>query len=167
MSASVHPASDSVLSDNSVQSRDKPAMGVGHGSAGTATQPAPEAGRPGAPPRGPLARKLAGKVDLRLSGDLREALREAAKRKGVTDGAFVRSLVADAVGAKASTDRESGIRKREPSEVAIRIAQAVRELGAAHVPLSSLPPDIPAAKGHLARCREVLIPIMREEARDA
>jgi hypothetical protein len=163
MSAPVHAASDTGVSDNSVQNRDKPAMAVGHSRA--VIQPAPGRVLPGAPPRGPLASKLAGKVDLRLSGILREAVRSAAKEKGLTDGAYIRTILADHLGAEAPADRASGLRKREPSELAVRIAAAVRELGAAYTPLAQQPPDIAGAKGHLARVRETLLPIMREESR--
>lgn len=171
MSASVHTASDTGVSDNLSQRGVKPAMAVGH--CGTAIQSAPaRAGDvlPGAPPRGPQkprADLLAGKIDVRLSGPLRRDLSAAAKAKGLTDGAYVRTLIADALGAAAPSDRTTAPRKREPSDTLVALAAAVREIGAAHGPLSRQPPDVTAAKGHLAAAREGLAMLIRVEARDA
>jgi hypothetical protein len=169
MSASIHTASDTRVSDNLSQQGIKPAMAVGH--QGSAIQSAPTIGGvlPGVSPRGPgrpRADLLAGKIDVRLSGLLRQHLSAVAKAKGVTDGAYVRTLIADALGAAAPSDRMTAPRKREPSDTLVALAAAVREIGAAHGPLSRQPPDVTAAKVHLASAREGLAALIRVEARD-
>jgi hypothetical protein len=117
----------------------KPAMAVGH-TACAATPPPPGSVLPGATPRGPLSakpdfRKLASKVDVRLSGPLRAALTEAAKAAGATDGAFIRGLVADALGIEAKADRASGPRQRIPDADLVVLSGLIRDVGALYAPV--------------------------------
>ena len=162
MSALVRTASDTLVSDNLVGEEVKPAMACRTLRADS--QPAP-GGRvlPGGSPRGPRADLLAGKVDLRLSGVLRAAVRTAAKSQGLTDSAFIRTLIADHFGAEAAADRASG--RRIPSELAQRVAQAVREIGAAYAPLSAQRPDVAEVKERLGAARQALLAVMKEESR--
>ncbi|MHC2086502.1 hypothetical protein [Methylobacterium sp. CM6244] len=119
----------------------KPAMAVGHAPrAALQSPPVPGGSLPGAMPRGPQVpaaidrRKLASKVDVRLTGPLRGALTEAAKAAGVTDGAYVRRLVADALGLDAEADRGSGPRQRIPDADLMVLAGLVREVGSLYGP---------------------------------
>lgn len=140
----------------------KPAMAVGHGSA--ATPPPPGVGLPGATPRGPQVpaaidrRKLASKVDVRLTGPLRGALTEAAKQAGVTDGAYVRRLVADALGLDAEADRGSGPRQRIPDADLMILSGLVREVGGLYAPARSGKADEVIAG--LDRVRAALVPMV-------
>lgn len=140
----------------------KPAMAVGHGSA--ATPPPPSVGLPGAPPRGPQSppapnhRKLASKVDVRLTGPLRGALTEAAKAAGVTDGAYVRRLVADALGLDAEADRGSGPRQRIPDADLMILAGLIREVGGLYPAARSGKADEVIAG--LDRVRAALVPMV-------
>jgi len=73
-------------------------------------------------------------VDVRLTGPLRSALTEAAKRAGVTDGAFLRNLVADALGVEAAADRVSAPRQRIPDADLAVLAGLVRDIGGLYAP---------------------------------
>jgi hypothetical protein len=99
-------------------------------------------------------------VDVRLTAPLRAALTAAAKREGVTDGALIRRLVADALGVEAEADRASGPRVRIPPEEQAVLAGALRDLGALYEPLSR--PTVPAAevKAGLDRIRAAIMPVV-------
>lgn len=118
----------------------KPAMAVGHAPrAALQSGPVPGLSLPGALPRGPQpsaidARKLASKVDVRLSGQLRNALSAAAKRNGVTDGAYVRRLVADALGLDVEADRGSAPRQRIPDADLLVLSGLIRQVGGLYGP---------------------------------
>ncbi len=164
--SSTHSASDTRVSDkfSKVQQEMevKPAMAVGHASA--ATQPHPGLVLPGAPPRGPReGRELAAKVDLRMTPVLREAVRARAAAEGVSDGALIRRVLADALGAEASADRESGKRPRLPPEELAVLAGVVRQLGAVWGPLSL--GRISEAREGVERARTALIPLVMRLSR--
>jgi hypothetical protein len=65
-----------------------------------------------------------------LTAPLREALTAAAKAEGITDGAWIRALVADRLGLAAAQDRVSGPRQRIPDEDLVVLAGIVRDAGA-------------------------------------
>ncbi|SDM68730.1 hypothetical protein SAMN05216360_103112 [Methylobacterium phyllostachyos] len=144
----------------------KPAMAVGHAPhAAPQSPPASGGSLPGALPRGPQPaapdyRKLASKVDVRLTAPLRAALTAAAKAEGVTDGALIRRWVADALGLDAEADRASAPRVRIPPEEQAVLAGALRDLGALYEPLSR--PSVPAdeVKAGLDRIRSAVMPIV-------
>lgn len=158
------PTSDVQSSDTMEKMRVKPAMAVGH--ADRQSPPVSGGSLPGATPRGPHQpaaidhRKLASKVDVRLTAPLRAALTAAAKREGVTDGALIRRWVADALGLDADADRASAPRVRIPPEEQAVLAGALRDLGALYEPLSR--PVVPAAevKTGLDRIRAAVMPIV-------
>lgn len=163
--------SDVVSSDIQSVDRVKPAMAVGQTtSAAPQSPPVPVASLPGALPRGPQPaaidpRKLASKVDVRLTAPLRAALTEAAKREGVTDGALIRRLVADALGVEAEADRASAPRVRIPPAELEALSTAVREIGALHQ-AAALGRSEEILAG-LDRVRAVLIPVCVGLARAA
>ena len=118
-----------------------------------------EGSLPGAPPRGPHQptapdhRRLAVRFDLRISPDLRERLKAAAERQGVSDGAYLRNLIATAVGVEGEA---APPRVRIPTADLDAISTAVRELGALHQP-ASLGRWGDVLAGH-ERIRQLLIP---------
>lgn len=143
----------------------KPAMAVGHAAHAAPQSVATAPSLPGALPRGPQPaapdyRKLASKVDVRLTAPLRAALTAAAKAEGVTDGALIRRWVADALGLDAEADRASAPRVRIPPEEQAVLAGALRDLGALYEPLSR--PSVPAdeVKAGLDRIRAAVMPIV-------
>lgn len=155
--------SDKSASDNFSRNEIKPAMAVGHRVPGSDLQsPSVPAGLlPGATPRGPLKpdhRRLASKVDVRLSGKLRAALTAAAKADGVTDGAWIRNLVADRLGVAAADDRASGPRQRIPDEDLVVLSGLVRDAGALYAQVQARRPHdvLPL----LDRIRTSLIPMV-------
>ncbi|AWI91779.1 hypothetical protein C0214_20270 [Methylobacterium sp. DM1] len=155
MQTSDVPPSD-IVSGNGV----KPAMAVGQSSA-IQSPPVPVGSLPGALPRGPQPaapdyRKLASKVDVRLTAPLRAALTAAAKREGVTDGALIRRLVADALGVEAEVDRASAPRVRIPPAELEALSNCVREIGIA-TQQATLGQTDEVIKS-LGRIRGVLIP---------
>lgn len=101
-----------------IESRDKPGMG------GKTAQvaPAPDARLPGATPRGPLQKKppapppLGAFLGVKLTDDLRQALRRRALSEGLSDGAWVRRLMLDALSIESDLDRASA--KVPPEELA-------------------------------------------------
>ncbi|KQO45256.1 hypothetical protein ASF08_23530 [Methylobacterium sp. Leaf85] len=101
---------------------------------------------------------MASKVDVRLTGPLRGALTEAAKAAGVTDGAYVRRLVADALGLDAEADRGSGPRQRIPDADLIILAGLIREVGGLYPAARSGKADEVIAG--LDRVRAALVPMV-------
>jgi hypothetical protein len=112
-------------------------------------------------PRGPQkidARKLGSKVDVRLTAPLREALTAAAKAEGITDGAWIRALVADRLGLAAAQDRVSGPRQRIPDADLAVLSDLVREAGGLYA-------QVKAGRPHdvlpiLDRIRTSLVPMI-------
>ncbi len=148
----------------------KPAMAVGQATPAAPHSDGGPSSLPGAPPRGPQppavdAKRLASKVDVRLTAPLRAALTAAAQKEGVTDGALIRRLVADALGVEAETDRASAPRVRIPPAELEALATAVREIGALHQAAALGRSDEVLAG--LDRVRAVLIPVCVGLARAA
>lgn len=98
-----------------MQSENKIEPGMGCRTLSDAQRPPPEAGLPGDAPRGPLkpARKpapypLPWKVDIRLTDELRAALRKRALDEGITDSACARRILLRALGLESDLDNRTG-----------------------------------------------------------
>lgn len=90
--------------------RDKPGMG---GQTRSDTQRPHGAGLAGALPRAPLKpvappRPLPMKIDIRLTDELRTALRRRAMDEGVTDSACARRILLRALGLESDLDTKTG-----------------------------------------------------------
>lgn len=143
----------------------KPAMAVGHAPrAAPQSVPVPVPSLPGATPRGPLTpaaidpRKLASKVDVRLTAPLRAALTAKAKAEGVTDGALIRRLVADALGIEALEDRVSGPRQRIPDADLVVLSSLIRDVGGLYAPVRA--GQVPEVLAGLDGIRAALVPMV-------
>lgn len=82
--------------------------------------PVPGDARPGATPRGPLTKPppppLGAYFGVKLTDDLRVAVRRRALSEGLSDGAWVRRLMLDALAIESDLDRASA--KVPPEELA-------------------------------------------------
>lgn len=88
---------------------DKPGMGCR--TLSDAQRPPAEAGQPGALPRGPrkpAPYPLPWKIDIRLTDELRTALRGRAIEEGITDSACARRILLIALGLESDLDRKTG-----------------------------------------------------------
>ena len=88
---------------------DKPGMGSRTSSDNAQRLPT-VAGLPGDAPRGPQRTQppLPSKIDLRLTEELRGALRKKAIAEGVTDSAMARRILLRALGLESDLDNRSG-----------------------------------------------------------
>lgn len=120
---------------------------------GAETAPRPVRRPPGLPVR----------FVTRISRELSGAIADAARREGVTAGAFVRRLLLERVAMQSAADARSGRPVRRPDDDAAAIAAAIRELAAVNAALAMK--DIPAARLSLTTVRAILIPLVIRQAR--
>ncbi|NEU12486.1 hypothetical protein G3T14_10100 [Methylobacterium sp. BTF04] len=99
----------------------------------------------------------------RISRELSGAIADAARRDGVTAGAFVRRMLLERVAIQSAADARSGRPVRQPDDDAAAIAAAIRELAAVNAAISMK--DLAAAKMSLTTVREILIPLVIRQAR--
>ncbi|WP_204262766.1 hypothetical protein [Methylobacterium sp. BTF04] len=118
-----------------------------------ATEPRPVRRPPGLPVR----------FVTRISRELSGAIADAARRDGVTAGAFVRRMLLERVAIQSAADARSGRPVRQPDDDAAAIAAAIRELAAVNAAISMK--DLAAAKMSLTTVREILIPLVIRQAR--
>ncbi|WP_411901630.1 hypothetical protein [Methylorubrum thiocyanatum] len=93
----------------------------------------------------------------RMSGDLSAAVAEAARRDGLSAGAWVRRLLLDRVGMQSPQDAKSNRPIRRPDADQAEIAAAVRALAGLSAALSVH--DEAAARERLQEARAHLIPL--------
>lgn len=94
----------------------------------------------------------------RMSRELGDAVAAAARRDGLTAGAWVRRLLLERVGLQSDLDTRSGRPIHLPAEEVAAISAAVRELASVNAAITLK--DAPAAKAGLDRARHLLIPIL-------
>jgi hypothetical protein len=93
-----------------------------------------------------------------MSGDLSEAVSSAARREGLTAGAYVRRLLLQRVGMQSAKDARSGRPVRKPEADQAAIAAAIRELASVNAALSLR--DEAGARQGLHQARSLLIPLV-------
>ena len=99
----------------------------------------------------------------RMSRPLGDAIAAAARRDGVTKGAWVRRLLLDRLDLRSDPDTRSGRPSYLPAEEIAELSAAVRELASVNFAIAA--GDIVAAKAGLDRARGHLIPILMRQSR--
>lgn len=94
----------------------------------------------------------------RMSRDLADAIAVAARRDGLTAGAWVRRLLMERVALRSDLDARSGRPVHLPKEEVTAISAAIRELASVNAAITLK--DGPAARAGLDRARGLLIPIL-------
>lgn len=112
-----------------------------------AVRSSPAAAQPGLPVR----------FVTRMSRDLDEAVKTAARREGITAGAWARRTLLERVGLQSPADERSGRPLVPADEELADIATAIRELGGATVALSL--DDRAGVRNRIEAARALLIPI--------
>lgn len=116
MSVPVFNEGFSTVEQQMSENRDEPGMGVENSTPNV--PPQREAGKPGATPRGPLQQDPEYRhLGVRLTIPLHDAVTAAARADGSGTSAFVRNMLADALGIEAPIDRVDGVRV-PPAELA-------------------------------------------------
>lgn len=93
----------------------------------------------------------------RMSDELSDAVARAARRDGITSGAWVRRAVMERVGLQSDIDARSNAPSRKPEPDVAALAAAVRELAALSTALSLN--DTAGARASVDRARRILIPL--------
>ncbi|MGX7703870.1 hypothetical protein [Methylobacterium sp. Gmos1] len=109
-------------------------------------------------------RPLEVRTGIRMTQELHDAVVAAARRDGITVGAWIRAQLA----AQCNIGAEAGRRNQPPlpsppREETVAIAAAVRELASVNAAIALS--DTRAAKAGLERSRALLIPILMKHSR--
>lgn len=128
----------------------------------TAVEPSTAVKRVAGRPRS--ERPLEVRTGIRMTRELHDAVVAAARRDGITVGAWIRNRLA----AQVDIGSEAGRRNQPPlpsppREETVAIAAAVRELASVNAAIALSDPR--AAKAGLERSRALLIPILIKHAR--
>ncbi|MCJ2117015.1 hypothetical protein MKK65_10610 [Methylobacterium sp. J-001] len=98
-----------------------------------------------------------------MSRPLGDAVAAAARRDGLTAGAWVRRLLLERLDLRSDLDARSGRPIYLPAEQVEAISTAVRELASVNAAIATADPT--AAKAGLDRVRALLIPILMRQTR--
>lgn len=94
----------------------------------------------------------------RMSRTLGDAVTIAARREGLTAGAWVRRALLERVGMQSDLDARSGRPIHAPTEDVVAVSDAVKELASVNRAIALS--DKASAKAGLDRARELLIPVV-------
>ncbi|WP_139234055.1 hypothetical protein [Methylobacterium pseudosasicola] len=100
---------------------------------------------------------------VRISRNLGHAIGAAARRDGVTAGAWVRRVLLERLDLHSNLDARSGRPVFLPAEEVAELAAAVRELASVNNAIATA--DTAAAKAGLDRTRHHLIPVLMRQSR--
>ena len=98
----------------------------------------------------------------RMSGHLNDAVATAARKEGLTAGAWVRRVILERVDLHSPVDARSGRPVRRPEEEVVVIASAIRALGEVAAAFDGSDPA--AVRTDLGRVRDLLVPLVLQRA---